>query len=73
LLQLLPKSPGPWHSIAMDLIINLPKAQGFYALLIIVDHFNKLAHMVPTRRTVIAYETTCSFLMHGGSITCFQE
>jgi putative transposase len=73
LLQPLPILPNPWRSISMDFITNLPEAQGFNVVLVIVDCFGKLAHMVPTRRTVIAYETSYSFLVHGGSITSFKK
>ena len=62
LLQPLPIPPGPWHSVSMDFITSLPESQGHDAILVMVDRFSKLAHMVPTRGTVTAYETAKLFL-----------
>ena len=33
----------------MDFMIKLPKANGFNALLVIVDNLGKLSHLVPCR------------------------
>ena len=45
-LQLLPKPVGAWHCICMHLITILPKFQRYDAILVIVERFAKLAHMV---------------------------
>jgi hypothetical protein len=62
LLQPLPIPPGPWHSVSMDFITSLPESQGYDAILVMVDRFSKLAHMVPTRGTATALETAKIFL-----------
>lgn len=62
LLQPLPIPPGPWHSVSMDFITSLPESQGYDAILVMVDRFSKLAHVVPTRGTATALETAKIFL-----------
>jgi ribosomal protein L21E len=46
----------------MDFITSLPESQGYDAILVMVDRFSKLAHMVPTRGTATALETAKIFL-----------
>jgi hypothetical protein len=46
----------------MDFITSIQEAQGFEAVLVIVDRFSKLVYMAPTRGTVTAYETAKLFL-----------
>ena len=62
LLQPLPIPPGPWHSVSMDFITSLPESRGFDAILVMVDRFSKLAHMVPTKGCATALETAKLFL-----------
>ena len=37
-----------WEIILVDLIRELPISQGFNAIYVIVDHFNKQIHIIPT-------------------------
>ena len=39
--------PEPWYSMCMDLITSLPELQGYDAILLMVEPFGMLAHMVP--------------------------
>jgi hypothetical protein len=57
LLRPLPIPPGPWHCICMDFITSLPEPQGYDAILVMVERFAKLAHMVPIVGTATALET----------------
>ena len=57
-LQLLPIPSGPWHSICMDLITSLLKSHGYDTILLMVERFANLAHMVPIVGTATALETT---------------
>ena len=44
-----PKTPvEPWKSISADFIVRLPEAQGFDALLVVVDCAKKQMHAIPT-------------------------
>lgn len=50
-LQPLPIPGGPWQSISMDHITQLPSSNGFDAILVIVDRFTKMAHFIPANST----------------------
>ena len=39
---------APWKIILVDLIRELPMSQGFNAIYVIVDHFSKQIHIIPT-------------------------
>ena len=56
-LQPLPISSGPWHTMCMDLITSLSESHGYDAILLVVERFAKLAHMMPIVETVTALET----------------
>lgn len=44
-----PETPvEPWKNISADFIVGLPEAQGFDALLVVVDRATKQMHVVPT-------------------------
>jgi len=44
--NLIPKKA--WTHISADFIMKLPLAQGYDAILVVVDRFTKMAHFVPT-------------------------
>ena len=46
----------------MDFITTLPESQGYDAIFVMVDQFNKLAHMVLTMGTATTLETAKLFL-----------
>ena len=55
LLNPLPIPKGPWQSISMDFITNLPKTdKGNDCILTIVDRFTKMCHFVATTTTCTA-------------------
>jgi hypothetical protein len=40
---------GPWESVSMDMIVKLPKGSaGYDSILVFVDRFTKMVHLVPT-------------------------
>lgn len=39
---------GPWQTITTDLIIGLPDSQGYNAIMVVVDRFTKMIHVLPT-------------------------
>src|SRR3984893_1912552 len=47
-LKSLPVPNTPWKSISMDFIVSLPESNGYTAILVIVDHFTKMSHFIPT-------------------------
>jgi len=38
----------PWSHISADFITKLPLAQGYDAILVVCDHFSKMAHFIAT-------------------------
>lgn len=45
---------GPWQVMTTNMIVSLPKSQGFDSILIVVDHFTKQAYFTPCHETLTA-------------------
>src|ERR1700738_5111744 len=63
-LQPLPIPPGPWKSVSMDFIVQLPRSDGYDAIYMCVDRLTKMAHFIPMNTTVTAKETAQLFYQH---------
>jgi hypothetical protein len=57
LLQPLPIPSGPWKSISLDFITDLPLSKNFDAILTVVDRFTKMAHFIPCTKAINSEET----------------
>jgi hypothetical protein len=57
LLQPLPTPDGPWKSISLDFITDLPPSEVFDVILTMVDRFTKMAHFIPCTKTTNSEET----------------
>lgn len=64
LLQPLPIPERPWHSISMDFIKQLPKSNGFTAILVVIDHLSKECIFIPSTNTVTAPDVADVFVTH---------
>lgn len=64
LLQPLPIAQQPWAQVSMDLITDLPAADGSDSIVVFVDTLTKMAHFVPTNKTVSARQLALLFLQH---------
>ncbi len=65
LLQPLPVPPRRWHTVTMDFIVQLPKsANGFNAIMVVVDKLSKRAYFIPTHTTADADATARLFFKH---------
>ena len=53
-LMPLPIATGPWKSIAMDFIVKLPVSNGFDSILVIVDRFSKMSHLIACKESIDA-------------------
>ena len=47
LLRPIPRSAIPWHDIVMDFLTELLTCDGLCTLLVMVDRFPKMLHLVP--------------------------
>lgn len=56
-LMPLPIASGPWKSIALDFIVKLPVSNGFDSILVVVDRFSKMSHLIPCNETIDAPQT----------------
>ena len=49
----LPVPKGLWQDLSMDFITGLPASQGYDAIWVVVNRFTKMAHYIPTNKTII--------------------
>ena len=63
-LHPLPIPGGPWKSVSMDFIVELPMSRGYDAIYVCVDRFTKMAHFCPTNSDVTAEGTADLYLRH---------
>jgi len=65
LLQPLPIPRQPWDQVSMDFITQLPQTKaGWDAIVVFVDTFSKMVHLVPTKTSASAPETARLFFDH---------
>jgi len=64
LLQPLPILERSWESVSMDFMVSLPPSKGFDAIMVVVDRFNKMAHLIPTKDETTAQEMGRLFFSH---------
>ena len=63
LLVPLPVATGPWTTVTMDFVTDLPRTQGGHdALCVFVDKLTKMVRVVPTHSDVDAAETADIFV-----------
>ena len=63
LLQPLPIPEGKWNSIGIDWIVKLPCTQsGYDAIMVVIDRFSKLIHLVPTHTSATAEDVAKIFI-----------
>ena len=56
---------GPFQMVAMDLITDLPKLQGFDAVLTVIDHrCSKAAKFIPCNTMITGQEVVALYLQH---------
>ena len=61
-LMPLPVATGPWKSLSMDFIVKLPESKGYDSILVIVDRFSKMCHLIPCQERIDASQTAELFL-----------
>src|SRR5436190_438213 len=55
---------GPWKGLSCDYIVDLPLSNGFDALLVFIDRFTKMVHLIPCNKTADAPLFARMFLDH---------
>jgi hypothetical protein len=55
---------GPWKGLSCDYIVDLPLSNGFDSLLVFVDRFTKMLHLVPSSKTDTAPDFAGMFVNH---------
>jgi hypothetical protein len=60
----LPATRKIWDSIAIDFITGLQEDSAINAMVIVVDRFSKMAHVIPTTEVNSACETAKLLLFH---------
>ena len=63
-LQPLPIPGKPWDHVTLDMIVKLPKSQGFDSILVVVDQLTKMAHFIPTKEEVTAKDVADLYVQH---------
>lgn len=63
-LATLPVPEGPWRSISMDHIIDLPRAGGYNAILVVVCRLTKMAHFIKAKTSDTSRDLAGQFLEH---------
>ncbi|MBW0586487.1 hypothetical protein O181_126202 [Austropuccinia psidii MF-1] len=64
LLKPLQIPPGPWNSLSMDSITQLPLSNNFDSILVVVERFSKMAIFIQNYGTITALELTQIFISH---------
>jgi len=52
----------PWKSIAMDIITDLPKSEGYDTILLVIDRLTKMSHFFPCSKALDAREFANLFM-----------
>ncbi|MBW0538444.1 hypothetical protein O181_078159 [Austropuccinia psidii MF-1] len=64
LLKPLQIQSGPWNSLSIDFITQVPLSNNFYSILVAVDRFSKMAIFIPTYGTTTSPELAQIFIIH---------
>ena len=60
----LPVPIGPWKSVSCDFIVDLPLSNGFDSILVFVDRFTKMCHLIPCLKSTDAPGFARMYLDH---------
>jgi len=52
----------PWKSISMDFITDLPKSEGYDAILVVVDRLTKMSHFIPSNKDMNTRQFAKTFI-----------
>ena len=61
-LQPLETPERPWKSIEIDFLCGLPPSKGYTVLMVVVDRFSKMIHLIPFKQIPDAKQTAKAFI-----------
>ncbi|MBW0526298.1 hypothetical protein O181_066013 [Austropuccinia psidii MF-1] len=64
LLKPLQIPSGPWNSLSMDFITQLPLSNSFDSTIVVVDRFSKMEIFIPAYGTITALDVAQIFISH---------
>jgi len=53
-----------WQFISVDIITELPQSHGYHAIMVVVNHFSKHTHAIPTTLDITASRVAQLFRDH---------
>jgi len=62
LLQPLDTPERPWKSIEIDFLCGLPDSKGYTVIMVVVDRFSKMIHLIPFKQIPDAKQTAKAFM-----------
>jgi len=62
LLQPLDTPDRPWKSIEIDFLCGLPYSKGYTVIMVVVDRFSKMIHLIPFKQIPDAKQTAKAFI-----------
>ena len=64
LLRPLEVPDRPWKSIEIDFLCGLPESKKYTVVMVVVDRFSKMIHLIPFKEIPTAEETAKAFIKH---------
>ena len=64
LLRPLQQAAGPWSSISVDFVTQLPPSNGYDAIMVVVDRFTKYSIFIPCMTALSTLDTAQLFIDH---------
>jgi len=61
-LQPLETPDRPWKSIEVDFLCGLPDSKGYTVIMVVVDRFSKMIHLIPFKQIPDAKQTAKAFM-----------
>ena len=56
------EAEGPWTSLSVDFIVELPPSEGYNAIMVVVDRFSKYSYFIPCDTKITAATTVKLFI-----------
>ena len=69
-LQPIPVGSIPWRNLAMDLLINLLENGGSMSILVVIDQFSKMVHLIALLSSTEATDVAAAFF---DSVICLHS